>query len=446
MISQFFILSPRGDTIIYRDFRGDVPSDAIDIFFGKVKYSKGEVPPIFNQSHVNYLHIKKNGLYLTLTTRCNTSPSYLMEFLNRISRLIKDYCGVLTEESIRKNFVLIYEVLDEACDFGVPQNTSTEVLKSYVFNEPVPVEGQSNISSLFRFATDRKTLPSTAVQKPIAMIGERKSSVVGRKNEIFVDILERITALFTSQGTVLNAEIDGSIQMKSYLNGNPMLRLALNEELVIKSHGQFTGGYGVVALDDCNFHESVDLSEFESQRTLTFHPPDGEFTVMNYRIKDNDMRLPFKVHVFVQELGTYVVEVILKIRAEIPSSNFGANVIVMCPLPKNTSSCKFDMPNSKQVAEYEESKRTMKWNVKKFPGSSEQELRAKVTLTSPLSNIQQFHKDFGPVSMTFEVPMYNISDLQVRYLHVVERTKTITPYRWVRYISKSDSYVCRVVQ
>jgi AP-4 complex subunit mu-1 len=36
-----------------------------------------------------------------------------MEVLNRVAKIIKDFCGVLTEESIRKNFVLIYEILDE---------------------------------------------------------------------------------------------------------------------------------------------------------------------------------------------------------------------------------------------------------------------------------------------------------------------------------------------
>ena len=35
-----------------------------------------------------------------------------------IANLCKDYCGVLTEESIRLNFVLIYELLDEVIDFG----------------------------------------------------------------------------------------------------------------------------------------------------------------------------------------------------------------------------------------------------------------------------------------------------------------------------------------
>lgn len=32
---------------------------------------------------------------------------------SRVSDLCKDYCGVLNEESIKSNFPLIYELLDE---------------------------------------------------------------------------------------------------------------------------------------------------------------------------------------------------------------------------------------------------------------------------------------------------------------------------------------------
>jgi hypothetical protein len=33
-------------------------------------------------------------------------------------RRAQDYCGVLNEESLRKNFVLVYELLDEMLDYG----------------------------------------------------------------------------------------------------------------------------------------------------------------------------------------------------------------------------------------------------------------------------------------------------------------------------------------
>jgi AP-4 complex subunit mu-1 len=114
MISQFFVLSARGDTIINRDFRQDLVKNTPEIFFREVKLFQGEAPPIFNIEGVSFVYLKKStGLYLVMTTRSNVAPSFITEVLNRLAKIIKDFCGTLTEESIRKNFILIYEILDE---------------------------------------------------------------------------------------------------------------------------------------------------------------------------------------------------------------------------------------------------------------------------------------------------------------------------------------------
>ena len=47
---------------------------------------------------------------------------------------------MLSEEAVRKNCVLVYELLDEVIDNGFPQSTSSEALKEYVLNEPVIVK------------------------------------------------------------------------------------------------------------------------------------------------------------------------------------------------------------------------------------------------------------------------------------------------------------------
>ncbi len=48
------------------------------------------------------------------------------------------------------------------------------------------------------------------------------------------------------------------------------------------------------------------------------------------------------------------------------------------------------------------------------------------------------------MSMSFEIPMYNVSNLQVRYLRISEQQKSYNPYRWVRYVTQASSFVCRV--
>lgn len=40
-----------------------------------------------------------------------------------------EYFKELEEESIRDNFVVIYELLDELLDFGYPQTTDSKILQ-----------------------------------------------------------------------------------------------------------------------------------------------------------------------------------------------------------------------------------------------------------------------------------------------------------------------------
>lgn len=78
-----------------------------------------------------------SALFIVATSRFNVSPSYILELLNRIFVIIKDFLGIVTEEMVRKNFVLVYEILDEIIDFGQPQLTSTELIKPLIVNELV---------------------------------------------------------------------------------------------------------------------------------------------------------------------------------------------------------------------------------------------------------------------------------------------------------------------
>lgn len=101
MISQFFILSPRGDVIVRREYLGNVPRVSPEIFFRHFKFwgagageggSLGEdreAPPVFAVDGVTYLHIREGGLQLLATTRDNVAPSFVLEFLRRMCVLIK---------------------------------------------------------------------------------------------------------------------------------------------------------------------------------------------------------------------------------------------------------------------------------------------------------------------------------------------------------------------
>lgn len=82
--------------------------------------------------------------------------------------------------------------------------------------------------------------------------------------------------------------------MKSYLSGMPECKFGINDKIVMEAKGKGTlgttssepesarSGKPVVVIDDCQFHQCVKLSKFETEHSISFIPPDGEFELMRY--------------------------------------------------------------------------------------------------------------------------------------------------------------------
>lgn len=129
-----------------------------------------------------------------------------MDIIYRMMKVFRDYCGVISEESIRKNFVLIYEIIDEIIDYGHPQLMATENIRQYTVSDPViiqPPEDKKIKNTVSKWNIFKKsTAPSTAVSRPVSNImnatGEEKTAKEKKrnkndKNEIFVDIFEKLS-------------------------------------------------------------------------------------------------------------------------------------------------------------------------------------------------------------------------------------------------------------
>ena len=486
MISQFLIMSLRGDTIISRDFTGDVHKvkTTSEVFYTKAnrwdEANADEVaPPSFSVDGVQYLYIKTGGVYLLATSRKNVSPALVLEFLSRVANIIKvrpeprseptefpekltplsfsfslpgqqDYCGVLNEESIRQNFVLLYELLDEIIDYGVPQNTATDVLKRYILNRPILPEHLPMKSSA--------VLAKGVGKAPVISKSVLSRDTSGKKGEIFVDIVEKLSITFNSSGYVQNSAIDGSIQVKSYLSGRPLVKIALNEDLQIAGRSDGYNSYGSnygVLLDDCNFYEHCNLDNFDIDRTITLNPSQGEFALMNYRTT-REIRPPFRVTTSLNDSGAFKVELVMKIRAEFAQRIVAPALSVSIPVPKSTVSISFPTDNprdgkggkqgqaSQPVGTFLEREKKITWTLKKVQGGSEHIVVARVSLNSQSSVSRK--KEFGPVSLQFNLPLFNSSRLQVKYLQILNQSaeKGQNPARWIRYMTESSSYICRI--
>lgn len=166
---------------------------------------------------------------------------------------------------IRKNFVLVYEILDEIIDFGHPQLTNTSLIKPLIASEVV--ETKSSILDVKKLSSSFGLFSPSTISSNASNVSISKS----KQNEIFVDLFERINILFNASGYIINSSIDGSIQMKSYLSDNPSLKIVLSEDITMAD----SNTPGNIVLDDCNFHESVNYGEFVLNKALKVSPPEG---------------------------------------------------------------------------------------------------------------------------------------------------------------------------
>ncbi|EEA05480.1 AP-2 complex mu subunit protein, putative [Cryptosporidium muris RN66] len=539
MIHQFMVLNGRGDTIILRNFRSENRYYCINIvhdaFYKYIKTNQGNCCPMFNFKGLNYIYLSQNGLYFICTSMFNVCPSYIVELLYRIIKVVRDFCGVLNEESIRKNFILVYELIDEIVDYGYPQLTNTEQLKHCIYNEIIITKysdllyGKNilNSSSIIELANAipqtlsiipagmlstsspggvginkplgpvtnhsitthyPKTISSNATQRPInssivisqndnkifSLLGNY-NTVIERKNEIFVDIFERVTVVLDYNGNIVRCNVDGSILMKSYLIGEPELMLGFTDNIILSDDYNYTSISPLnitsdlaTVIDDCNFHECVDINEFLQNKIIILRPPEGEFILMNYRVSTGCLKIPFKTTTIIEPSGNLPnifesignlsdnnrnnrsdctkLDFVIKIKSEIPSNLHATNLIIMCPVPKKVSNIIFETIHPlipiPQSSLYNEKQHKIVWNIKRIPGKTEIALKCKITLNSSIpTNILK--REIGPVYLNFEIPMFNVSNLQIKYLKITDKQRSYNNFRWVRYVTQSNSYVCR---
>lgn len=120
------------------------------------------------------------GLVLALSKR-NSNAAEVVIFLHRIVQVLVEYFKELEEESIRDNFVIIYELLDEMMDFGYPQTTESKILQEYITQESHKLEIQVR--------------PPMAVTNAVSW---RTEGIRYRKNEVFLDVIESVNMLVRS--------------------------------------------------------------------------------------------------------------------------------------------------------------------------------------------------------------------------------------------------------
>jgi|TARA_B100000524_G_C23644949_1_gene368103 AP-2 complex subunit mu-1 len=377
-----------------------------------------------------FMFIKHQNIYAVAVSQGNAQVALALQFLHQLVTVLKSYFGDLTEDSIRNNFVLIYELLDEVLDYGYPQNCSPDVLKMYITQ-------QGNK----RLAEEARSRPGVTIQATGA-ISWRKEGIRYRKNELFIDVIENCNLMMSSKGTVLKNDVSGAIMVKCYLSGTPECKFGLNDKLLLDNEAKAKkssvrrAGSGI-EIDDVSFHQCVKLGKFDMDRTISFVPPDGEFQLMSYRITEN-VNLPFRVLPVVTEKGRTRLEINIKVKSMFTFKLFATNVAIKIPLPKNTAVCNVSAASGK--CKYEPDQQGIIWKLRRFPGDTEYFMSGEIEMMATMGD-----KGWSrpPITMDFQVPMFAASGLHVRFLKVFEKSNYQT-IKWVRYITKAGQYQHRI--
>jgi len=255
-------------------------------------------------------------------------------------------------------------------------------------------------------------------------------------------VIESVNLLVSVDGKRLRADVSGQIMLKVQLSGMPECKFGLNDKLTMDKEqrsGARARGAGI-AIDDCTFHQCVSLAKWDTERTISFIPPDGEFELMKYRTTQN-VEIPFTITPIVTEHSRTRIEIKVAVKSNFKREMFGMNVKILIPCPKNTATTKIYTQSGK--AKYNPEVDGIVWKIRRFPGDTKYILGAEVELSSSVS-LQKRAWSRPPISMQFQVPMFTASGLHVRFLKVLEKKQQYQAIKWVRYLTQGGSYQYRI--
>ncbi|SCU87771.1 LADA_0E06062g1_1 [Lachancea dasiensis] len=465
MISAFFIYSLRGELIVSKYVKLSVQKSMAEVFRIQVINNLDVRSPVLTLGSTTFHHIKTTGnLWLVSVSRSNADSAAIWEFLYKFSVLLKTY-GLDSETELKDKFMTCYELLDIVLEEGVPMDTELTNVAAKMSIKPLMVPDTFHNSSDNTGSGSDRIIPRSGLLKRRSSsfisrsstneqqsnIPWRRGGIKYKKDEVFLNVMERISILVSKDGSILKSYVDGTVDVTTHLSGMPVCQFGLNDALSVTSPFQDypvgtanknaipKAAAGSVMLEDCKFHQCVQLDKFQNDRTINFVPPDGNFELMKYIVREN-LNLPFKVSPIVTVSRSSSIEYRITLKSLFPSKISAKDVQLRIPVPPETVKCQFSTSNGKCKFVPEES--AIIWKFSKYQGLTENSLSATAfPVRDVQSSIDQWSKP--PMSLNFDIMMFSNSGLVVRFLDILEKEKNYNMVKWIKYISKSGAYEVR---
>jgi len=417
MIHSLFIINNSGDVFMEKHWKSVIHRSICDYFFeAQSKASSPEdVSPVISTPHHYLISIYRNSLYLVAVVMTEVPPLFVIEFLHRVVDIFEDYFAECTESIIKENYVVVYELLDEMLDNGFPLATESNILKELI--KP---------PNLLRSITDTVTGKSTSVSATLptgqlSNIPWRRTGVKYTNNEAYFDVIEEIDAIIDKSGATVFAEIQGYVDCLIKLSGMPDLTLSfVNPRL----------------LDDVSFHPCVRFKRWESERILSFVPPDGNFRLISYHIGTQNM---VAIPVYLRHNISYKDGSSGRLEITVgPKQTMGKNienVVIEIPFPKAVLNVTLTPTQGKYS--FDPVNKVMSWDVGKIDPQKLPSIKGNINLQTGCPP-----PDSNPtIQVNFTINQLAVSGLKVNRLDMYgEKYK---PFKGVKYVTKAGKFQVR---
>lgn len=449
MAPLFTIVS--SEVLIEKQWIGATKRSACEAFWEIVTQasSKLEVEPVIATAHAYFIHTTRNDLFfLTIASR-EVQPLFVLELQQRIIETFNSYFYDSTESSMRENFSLVYQLLDEMVDAGAPFTVENNQLMDMILPPTVANRVLSAIGSSSGIVRD-----DTAIGMP-SRTPWRRNDVKYLTNKIYFDLDEQLDMIIDANEQIVSATIHGELNVISELAGMPDISLTLVPSAAhigaaVEAKQAFTrrgSGFASMgshttaeeaaklALEDVTLHRCVRLARYERDRVLSFVPPDGRFTLMTYRIRNTNIQTPLYVKPMFTWHPTscrFQVQVGLKYGVKVPVTN----IVITIPFPKSilSSSASANLGTAK----IDQLTKVLRWEI---PELSPTDNKIPL-LTGTLGLDEAVAIEERPIiRVGFEANKFSASGLNVG--HIEFKNVSYEPGRWAKSKTKAGKYQVR---
>ncbi|XP_007467564.1 PREDICTED: AP-3 complex subunit mu-1 isoform X2 [Lipotes vexillifer] len=250
----------------------------------------------------------------------------------------------------------------------------------------------------------------------------RRAGVKYTNNEAYFDVVEEIDAIIDKSGSTVFAEIQGVIDACIKLSGMPDLSLSfMNPRL----------------LDDVSFHPCIRFKRWESERVLSFIPPDGNFRLISYRVSSQNL---VAIPVYVKHSISFKENSSCG-RFDItigPKQNMGKTIegiTVTVHMPKVVLN--MNLTPTQGSYTFDPVTKVLTWDVGKITPQKLPSLKGLVNLQSGAPKPEENPS----LNVQFKIQQLAISGLKVNRLDMYgEKYK---PFKGVKYVTKAGKFQVR---